>query len=406
MNLIKRLLRLDSEYTWMNWLKIFFIIFAVIVASAFMSNFGSGLFDNGIIGLIFALVFFIIVLGPTLLVLLGIATLLGVIIGGTQSGLKQRRSFRDTARTGSAELMAVEKLRLKSQGLDFLLILLTLALIAGYFLLAFLVLDYVPESMIEVVGYGYMIVAGVILLAFAAYKAPINAAYKQAFKDAVVIKGLASLLTNMDFRPEEKLDESVVRAAGLFPDFHIYTGNDYLAADYNGRHFIQSDIGLLQRDVETYRDKNGVMQTRTIQTQLFTGRLTVFDFETLSDEPVTVMQRGSGRRSGTGEEIQTELDAFNRQFSITAANPTAALRILTPPVLEGILLAANKLRDPLSLSFRDDKLYVALRSGDTLEAAGGDTTLSEQRERVADDIKAMLDLVATIYLRNERGATA
>lgn len=406
MNLMRRLLSFGSEDSRLRWLKIIFAVLAMIVAGSFLFNLAPAVVENGIAGLIFSVIIFVFVLGPTLLVFLGIATLIGVVVGGTRSGIKQHRSLRETARTGSAELMALEKLRLKSRRLDLLLILLIAALIAGFFLIAFFVVDYLPTSMFEIAAYGYLFAAALIVVAFETYKAPTKVAYKQAFKEIVVIKGLEAVLTNMDFRPEEKLDESIVRAAGLFPEFNIYTGNDYLAADYEGRHFIQSDIGLLQKKVETYRDKDGEMQTRTTQKNLYTGRLTVFDFDALSDEPVTVVQRGSGWRQAVDEEIRTELDAFNRQFSIIAANPIAAMRILTPPVLEGILLAANKLRYPVSLSFRDDKLYVAVKSGDTLEAAGGDTTLSEQRQRVAEDIKAMLDLVATIYLRNERGASA
>jgi hypothetical protein len=69
--------------------------------------------------------------------------------------------------------------------------------------------------------------------------------------------------------------------------------------------------------------------------------------------------------------------------------------------LEGIVLARGKLGVPLYLSFKDDKLYIALANGDAFEAAGGDATLSEQRKRVADEITAMLALVDTLYLKNE-----
>ncbi|HBS57892.1 MAG TPA: hypothetical protein DEA44_01345, partial [Firmicutes bacterium] len=94
----------------------------------------------------------------------------------------------------------------------------------------------------------------------------------------------------------------------------------------------------------------------------------------------------------SSETIQTELDAFNQKFTVIAPSPTAALRILTPPVLEGIVLASGKLGCPLYLSFREGKLYVALGCGDA--------TLSEQRQRVIGEIKAMLDLVDTLYLKN------
>ncbi|MPL58420.1 hypothetical protein SDC9_03953 [bioreactor metagenome] len=132
---------------------------------------------------------------------------------------------------------------------------------------------------------------------------------------------------------------------------------------------------------------------------VFRGRLVVFDYEAISNEPVSVYDRHGGKFK-SNEAIQTEMDAFNQKFSIVASSPMAALRILTPPVLEGIVLASDKLGCPLYLSFRDDKLYVALGCGDSFEAADGDMTLSEQRQRVISEIKAMLELVDTLYLKN------
>lgn len=57
-------------------------------------------------------------------------------IGGAKSGIKQKKSLKETKATGSAELMAVEKLREKSQLLDFLFIIaVTALLVLGYFVL-------------------------------------------------------------------------------------------------------------------------------------------------------------------------------------------------------------------------------------------------------------------------------
>ncbi|HBS57893.1 MAG TPA: hypothetical protein DEA44_01350, partial [Firmicutes bacterium] len=117
---------------------------------------------------------------------------------------------------------------------------------------------------------------------------PVNARYKVVFKEQVVTKGLQSVLDNMDFQPEKKLDESLIKAAALFPRYDIYSGNDYLAADYHGRHFIQSDIHLQEEREETYRDDDDELQTRTVYVSVFRGRLVVFDYDTISNEPVAV----------------------------------------------------------------------------------------------------------------------
>lgn len=394
MNWIKKILGFNSPHSWVKWLRMAFTVVALIIAAAFWDNFGSLFLDGDGIDIIFALIFFLLVFAPILAIMLGVASLIGLLVGGTLSGVKQRQSFRETIATGSPQLLELEKLRLKSQGLDLLFLITAIALL----ILGFVLLEDLYDAFGEAGFYGYMILAGLAILGFWLAKTPVRLRYKRMFKELVVTRELESVLDNLDFQPESKLDEALVKGAALFPHYDIYSGNDYLAADYHGRHFIQSDIHLQEEREETYRDDDGELQTRTVCVSVFRGRLVVFDYDAISNEPVAVYDRHGGRMKST-EAVQTELDAFNRRFYVSAPSPTAALRILTPAVLEGILLASDKLGYPLYLSFREDKLYVALSCGDMFEAAGGDATLSEQRRRVTGDIKAMLDFVDTLYLK-------
>lgn len=394
MKFIRKLLGFDSPNSWMKWLKMSVAAVAIIMAYAFWSNFGDFVMDGGIIGAILSLILFVLFFAPILFVMLGIASLIGIVIGGTKSGIKQHKSFKETAATGSTELMTVEKLRMKSQLLDFLFVLAVIGLIV----LGFFAIEPLFDAFGEVGTYGYMILAGVVLVGFWLAKLPVKQRYSNAFKENVVKKGLESVFDNMDFRPKEKLDEALVKGTALFGHYDTYSGNDYLSADYHGHHFLQSDIHLQEEQEETYTDDKGNVRTRSVYVTIFRGRLMVFDYDAISKEPVQVNDR-RGKKSKNREEIQTELDAFNRQFSIIAPSPADALRILTPPVLEGIVLTREKLGYPLYLSFREDKLYVAFASGDAFEAAGGDTTLSEQRKRVTDEIMTMLTLIDTLYLK-------
>lgn len=395
MKFIKRLLGFDSRYSWTKWVRTSLAIVALYITWAFLSNFLIPLTSIlGIFGMIIAAVIFMALFLPLLLLMVGASVLVGAVIGGTVSGVKQRKSFKETVSTGSAELLKLERLRMKSLGLDILMMVLFALLVAGFFVLA------VPliETFGEIGLYGYVIVSVIVLLVFSIAKAPVKAAYKRAFKEQVVIKGLEEVLPDMDFRPQEKLDETLVRAANLFPNYNDYSGNDYLAADYHGHHFVQSDVHLQEARDETYPDEDGNLCVRTVYTTLFRGRLMILDYDAISDEPVAVLDRKGGTPK-INEMIQTELDVFNQKFYIRSSNPTDALRILTPPVLEGIVLARGKVGCPLNLSFKDDRLYVAMENGDSFEAAEGDATLSEQRRRVTSDIQAMLDLFDTLYLK-------
>jgi hypothetical protein len=100
-------------------------------------------------------------------------------------------------------------------------------------------------------------VAAILIGIFAIAKTPVNARYKDAFREQVVIKGLESVLQNMDFRPAECLDEAIIKASGLFRGYNTYNGNDFLAAEYKGIPFTQSDVHLAEEHEETYTDRDG-----------------------------------------------------------------------------------------------------------------------------------------------------
>jgi hypothetical protein len=393
---IKKFFGFESQYSWMKWLKISFAVVALVIALIFFSYFGFLILDMGIFGLIIGLIIFLMLLGPLLLIMLGVASLLGIIIGGTLSGKKQYKSFKETEATGSGELMVVEKLRIKSQILDFLFFLSIIALFALYFPFV----DPLYDAFGETGLYAYFILAGIIVIVFWFAKLPTKIRYKNAFKEEVVKRSLSLVLDNMDFRANEKLDEAIVNASGLFPKYDVYNGNDYLIADYHGHHFMQSDVRLQEMKEESYWD-DGELKTRTVYVDVFNGRFMVFNYDALSNEPVSVYDR-CGKKPKNNENFKTELDLFNQNFYINSTSAEAALRILTPPVLEGIVLARGKIGYPLHLSFKDDKLYIALANGDSFEAAGGDTTLSEQRQRVTKDIQAILELIDTLYLKVEK----
>ncbi|MDR2530001.1 MAG: DUF3137 domain-containing protein [Oscillospiraceae bacterium] len=398
MRFIKHILGFNSPYSWTKWIRIPFAAVALYITFVFWSEFGFVVMGGGIIGLIAALIIFVLIFGPTVAALLGIAVAVGAVIGAAQSGKKQVRSLRESAESEDAALLSLDRLRLKVQVVNALFVVFIIAEIVGSVIFFF----NADDLGLEIGEHTVYIVEAIMLVLVAAFwvaKSPMNKRYKDAFKELVVIKGLESVLVNMDFRPTEKLDEPIVKASQMF-EFNEYSGNDYLSAEYHGIRFTQSDIHLQESREETYRDSDGDTHTRKKYTTIFHGTFMVFDHDAISNEPVAVYPK-SKKVKYDENSILTELDAFNSKFTISANDAVTAFRILTPPVLEGIVLAADKLGCPVSLSFRDDKLYVAIANGDSFEAtAVGDATLSEQRNRITQEIRTVLDMVETLYLKN------
>ena len=172
MKFIKRLLGFDSRYSWTKWVRTSLAIVALYITWAFLSNFLIPLTSIlGIFGMIIAAVIFMALFLPLLLLMVGASVLVGAVIGGTVSGVKQRKSFKETVATGSsAELLKLERLRMKSLGLDILMMVLAALLVAGFFLLG----DPILEEFGEGALYGYIIVSVIVLLVFAVAKAPLK----------------------------------------------------------------------------------------------------------------------------------------------------------------------------------------------------------------------------------------
>jgi hypothetical protein len=380
----------------MKWLRIGALVVALVVAIPILFMFS----EMGIIGLIL----FFIIYSPILLIFLVIVMGIGALIGAIVSGKKQAQSLRETAASGSAELHQLDKERVKLQGINGLL----------------MVLSSIATGITVIVGFGSGInlngeplvnpatvaILGVVTLVLWVFKFMMdgkNKQFNQSFKEQVVRPALQSFLTNLEFTPDKSLPEVHIKDSSLFGDYTVYRGNDYIAAEYNGRKFIQSDVNLVQQKEIRTVDKDGTEHTRIEEITVFSGRLMVFDYDAISNEAVRVLDRARNRKAS--REIQMELDSFNRRYVVDAENPTAAFRILTPPVLEGIMKATDFLKRPVSLAFVNDKIYVYISSRDSFEAVvEGDETLIRQQERVREDIQAALDMVDNIYQKDRREA--
>ena len=369
--LAKKILGWDSPYSWMKYIRMAALAVALFLVTVFLVNSDMGMF-GGLVALIIAIPVFAALLAGTMLI--------GTIVGGLQSGKKQAHSLRESAASGSDELLSLDQLRIKVQVLGILKWLAAAVAAVAY------------------VGDIYPVAGIAIFVALWILTAVLKSRYNASFKDQIVRKELASFLGNVEFVPDRTLDEGIVKESQIFSRYDVISGNDYLAADYKDKHFTQSDLHLQKEHRRTYINSNGNTRAETSYTTVFRGRLMIFDYDAISNQPVHVFDKRM-RRAASGA-IETELDAFNKRFTVSAADAVAAFRILTPPVLEGIALASGKLNCPLSLAFLNDKIYVAIANGDAFEAVSmGDATLGEQRERVKQEIQAVIAMVETLYLK-------
>ena len=335
-------------------------------------------FDNSpsFIGAVLAIIVYALVFGSL--------SLLTTAILGIVRARVQFRALAEADADGTGEL---ERKRIKAQTIGNII-----KLLEGLTSIACAVAFISGAAMIGVVA---VIVLAVIALIYKVTIKPMVDDYKLSFKDAVVKPALEEFLSDLDYRPTESIPYPDILASRLFPAHTECSGNDLIKAKYRDLSFTQSNVTMLdEREVMGDPENGGV--TTTEKVVVFSGTLMMMDFDAFSDEPVAVRRR-SGKPGKN--DILTESDAFNKLFRIDAKDAVSALRILTPPVLEGFINASEKLKCPLEAAFRNDKLYITLANGDTLEAnETGTRTINEQRERIKTEMQDILSVVDNIYI--------
>lgn len=335
-------------------------------------------FDNSpsFIGAVLAIIVYALVFGAL--------SLLTTAILGIVRARVQFRALAEADADGTGEL---ERKRIKAQTIGNII-----KLLEGLTSIACAVAFISGAAMIGVVA---VIVLAVIALVYKVTIKPMVDDYKLSFKDAVVKPALEEFLTDLDYRPTESIPYPDILASRLFPAHTECSGNDLIKAKYRDLSFTQSNVTMLdEREVMGDPENGGV--TTAEKVVVFSGTLMMMDFDAFSDEPVAVRRR-SGKPGKN--DILTESDAFNKLFRIDAKDAVSALRILTPPVLEGFINASEKLKCPLEAAFRNDKLYITLANGDTLEAnETGTRTINEQRERIKTEMQDILSVVDNIYI--------
>jgi hypothetical protein len=278
------------------------------------------------------------------------------------------------------------------------------------------------------IGLGVIGVSGILSLIFKRISKTVYNKFNKEFKDNSVRVALSEIMTVINFEPEETYDNGTIDEANLF-SFVKKSGNDLLEAEYNGYHFTQCDLELIDEFTKTDKDGDTYKTERTV----FKGRFMIIDYDIFTDEPVRVFQRAkklSERQlmreleedepglPSVGEFvagkimsvlspgfekdkiIRTESTEFDSRFEIKTKSPVDALRVLTPQMITGILEASDRLKGELRFAFANDKIYFAYENKkDLMEAdKSGGKTIAEQKVRIQNEIKVITDFLDTFPL--------
>jgi len=380
----------DSTYTHQKWLKgITLIVLIFFAAMIYIS-----LLPMGILGIIISTIIFVIV-ASICIVIYGVIETVLTSRADKKTHIREKEEFRAG---GSEELAGLEETRFKIVKMNKQMVV-TGILMAVTFFVALIAAYVFTES--QAAAWAIAIASAIpfliILKAIYNKKSPMDKEYKDGFEKSVVNKTLEAVFDIKEFDREKRIGEKIIHESNLFSYYEEYYGEDYLSAEYKGRGFEQCDVRLTKEEEESYREDDGTVGTRMVTVNVFAGRFIIVDYDAISNEPVYVYHRRGKKDISV---VETELQSFNDKFYIKAESPQSALRILTPQVLEGIVTASDKLNCPMSMAFRDDKIYIAVYSDNSFLITNlRGETVAKQQERIKRDVQIILDLIDSIYLK-------
>jgi len=193
----------------------------------------------------------------------------------------------------------------------------------------------------------------------------------QQYKNIVIQKSIAILNNSVKYFPERFLLKEQYLKCRLFNTENIYTftGKNLITGNYENGNFSFSELEVITRHEQRSNGK-----TETTYNTVFNGILYESDFNKnfkgytciKPDYLHKLLGSNAGERIN---ELLTYRDAkivnledilFEQEFAVYSTDQIEARYILTPAFMEKICRLKNAVKNPLHMSFSNNKMYVAL----------------------------------------------
>ncbi|WP_298784835.1 DUF3137 domain-containing protein [uncultured Campylobacter sp.] len=189
--------------------------------------------------------------------------------------------------------------------------------------------------------------------------------------------------------------EKEVRQSEIFDGFDRFRADDLVCANVDGVDFMFCDIRL-EKDIGTgipfvFKNNYATFFEGPFFVANFNKKIRsdVFVFSNTTLPPSELRHKLLG-----GREIPIDNADFNQNFTIYANDAMTVMYVLTPALMEKILSLKQLVKSNISLSFKQNKIYIAIaRGADSFEPSLDQPILNA---RIANDIKADLDAMLQI----------
>ena len=146
-------------------------------------------------------------------------------------------------------------------------------LIIGLVLTIALIIVVIITRMLPLFIFEFFIIIMVSLVTFILYSIPYSK-YKAVYKDYYVKKALDSIFTDLEYKPNEGIAETVIKNTEMMNMGDNFESNDYFTGKYKNINIEQADIRITEE--RERKDSDGDTETYTVT--LFYGKWMIFDF--------------------------------------------------------------------------------------------------------------------------------
>lgn len=245
--------------------------------------------------------------------------------------------------------------------------------VAFVILIIFLILGVLlfaaPEdfSLLVLLGLGGCVVAWIICL-FCYFG---GGKEKRAFKEIVVPQIIKFFDPSLEFHPDRMVPSKLYDLSGLFAqEWDDYDGEDFVSGFCKGVEVMFSE---LKTEYETESTDDEGNTTRTTHT-IFDGVFFVADFHKDFKRRTYVLpdvaEKYFGKLLGgffqkcnvfqSGKLIKLENVEFEKEFAVYADDPVEARYILSPLLMERLLVLRKRFACPLQIAFVDSCMFIAI----------------------------------------------
>ena len=197
-------------------------------------------------------------------------------------------------------------------------------------------------------------VIGLIILFYC-----INAQGKELsafYKKEVIATIISKLCEGATFEPDQGISQGTFEGCGLFQEPDRYHSEDLISGCVEATHFVCSEIHAEEKRVTS----DGKGHTRTYWVDIFRGFFFIADFQK-DFKGKTSVYRNSWIKLHFGEQrVKLENPEFENSFDVYSTDQVEARYLLTPSLMERLLILDQKFPGKITLSFRDSNVIIAI----------------------------------------------